>query len=64
VRRRCEQGLLDAYKLNSDVDGGHWRIRIPKESVVSRMDYEQIINENIRLRATISGMIKLAETVT
>jgi len=62
VRRRCEQGSLDAYKLNDDLSGSRWIIKVQKGDTVPRMDYEKLLREKYELEALISTMRKLLST--
>lgn|GEM_PF-2117772 len=61
VRRRCEQGLLDAYKLNDDLSGSRWVIKVPKGDTVSRAQYERLLRENSELKTVIALIRKLLE---
>lgn len=52
----CEKGELEAIRA----DGGQWRIKVYKGDCISREEYEKIATENIRLKAIIDGIFKLA----
>ncbi len=50
-RKRCEQGLREAYRT----DGGQWRVLIRPDDVISREEAEALRNENATLKAKLDA---------
>jgi len=51
MRRRCEQGLVDAYRT----DGGQWRVKFRPNDVMASEEAETLRKENAELRAKLEA---------
>jgi hypothetical protein len=53
VIRRCDEGLLSAYKT----EGGHWKIRdYENNDMVPRTEYEQVLVRAVTAEEKINTM--------
>ncbi len=51
----CKSGQLEAYKT----DGGQWKIKVCKDDVISKKDYQEMFEELNRYRGMIEAVAKL-----
>lgn len=59
IVNRCNQGLLNAYRT----EGGHWKIRIPRNESITTDEYEKLKDENVRLRSALGSIKLLANSI-
>lgn len=55
VLQQCENGTLDAYKT----DGGQWRVKVHKGDMVSKVEFEKLQAENIKLKTSLEAIKSL-----
>ena len=51
----CKTGQLEAYKT----DGGQWRIKVYKDDVVSKKEYNKLLEERNYYKGTVESVTKL-----
>ncbi len=51
----CKSGQLEAYKT----DGGQWRVKVYKDDVVSKKEYEKMFEELNYYKGMIKAVSKL-----
>lgn len=51
----CKSGQLEAYKT----DGGQWKIKVYKDDIVSRKEYDELSEERNRYKGLVEAVAKL-----
>ena len=55
MRRRCEEGLVDAYKTS----GGQWRVKFRPNDVMPRGEAEALRRENEQLKTKLEAVLQV-----
>ena len=55
MRRRCQQGLIDAYRT----EGGQWRVKFRPEEVMPQEETDALRRENMELKMQIEAIRRL-----
>jgi len=60
MRRRCEKGLIDAYR--TDGKKGQWRVKVRPDEVVSKEEAQALQKENSELKAKLDAVLRILES--